>query len=516
MKRKSKILLAAVLIYAALLILLTMAEQAAPGATIHGLPDALWFSLVTMTTVGYGDMAPVTTVGRVIGAIFALCSIGLLSVLIGIALNLLGGRWIPMLRLRLGKKNPWYVFDEENRDTAAFAEKLRQEERGGLLVFPKSGEKLLSGPDVVHLDLGPKQLLHLRGTTDGLSVFCMSGEPWRNLEQGIQTAGLHIPTYVMAEAGTGGLPPELHLFSRSEALSRCYWSRFPVTPEEKRILIIGCGTAGSAILERALLTNIFEPERKLEYHVFGDSAPFVPLHPAIVEALSGRNPEEDSLTFHEENWTEARALIETADRILFCSDEDTENLRASETLRRWFVTDAKIHLRLSEPVSGAVSFGERAEILTPEFVMRDEINRQAMLLNSIYNRGSDRPTAWRDLSHFLQQSNIAAADHLVIKARLLLPEENVTDLTKEICRRAYERYLQREEDRDLFQRIEHRRWMRFYQMYNWQQDPVRDDRHRRHPMLLPYAELSDSEQRKDAYAWELLGQLYENTSDGEV
>ena len=60
---------------------------------------------------------------------------------------------------------------------------------------------------------------------------------------------------------------------------------------------------------------------------------------------------------------------------------------------------------------------------------------------------------------------------------------------------------------DLLQEIEHRRWMRFYELYNWQYDPVRDNRLRRHPMMLPYDRLSPEEQKKDAYAWEILGRI---------
>ena len=44
-------------------------------------PDALWWSIVTMTTVGYGDISPETTGGRIVGFIVMLMGIGFLGLL---------------------------------------------------------------------------------------------------------------------------------------------------------------------------------------------------------------------------------------------------------------------------------------------------------------------------------------------------------------------------------------------------------------------------------------------------
>lgn len=41
--------------------------------------DALWWSFVTATTVGYGDLSPVTAAGRIIAAILMIVGIGLIS-----------------------------------------------------------------------------------------------------------------------------------------------------------------------------------------------------------------------------------------------------------------------------------------------------------------------------------------------------------------------------------------------------------------------------------------------------
>jgi voltage-gated potassium channel len=52
-------------------------------SNIHGPEDALWWSIVTITTVGYGDRFPTTTEGRIIGAILMVAGIGLFAVLSG-------------------------------------------------------------------------------------------------------------------------------------------------------------------------------------------------------------------------------------------------------------------------------------------------------------------------------------------------------------------------------------------------------------------------------------------------
>ncbi|MCC5953449.1 MAG: ion transporter [Acidimicrobiia bacterium] len=56
------------------------AEHDHPDAEIHSLADALWWALVTTTTVGYGDMVPVGDLGRAIAAILMLVGISLLAV----------------------------------------------------------------------------------------------------------------------------------------------------------------------------------------------------------------------------------------------------------------------------------------------------------------------------------------------------------------------------------------------------------------------------------------------------
>lgn len=63
------------------------AEAPDPNANIVTAGDALWWGLVTITTVGYGDQYPVTELGRIIGVFLLFAGIGLFSVLTGFIAN---------------------------------------------------------------------------------------------------------------------------------------------------------------------------------------------------------------------------------------------------------------------------------------------------------------------------------------------------------------------------------------------------------------------------------------------
>ncbi len=70
-------------IYFALVSLLIYVEKDSEQSAITNYPNAIWYSLVTLTTVGYGDLFPATVYGRWIGFIFILTSVGIFGLLIG-------------------------------------------------------------------------------------------------------------------------------------------------------------------------------------------------------------------------------------------------------------------------------------------------------------------------------------------------------------------------------------------------------------------------------------------------
>jgi voltage-gated potassium channel len=56
------------------------AERSAPGSSIKTIGDAMWWAVVTVTTVGYGDEVPITPQGRLIATALMFCGIALLGI----------------------------------------------------------------------------------------------------------------------------------------------------------------------------------------------------------------------------------------------------------------------------------------------------------------------------------------------------------------------------------------------------------------------------------------------------
>ena len=63
------------------------AERTDPNANITTAEDAVWYLIVTMSTVGYGDQYPVTSVGRLMGSLIIVVGVGVFGTLTGFLAN---------------------------------------------------------------------------------------------------------------------------------------------------------------------------------------------------------------------------------------------------------------------------------------------------------------------------------------------------------------------------------------------------------------------------------------------
>ena len=88
LRNERKPLVAALLMLGVVLILVSslmfVFEQSAQPEAFGSIPAALWWGIVTLTTVGYGDVAPVTVGGKIFGALVTVMGVGIVAVPAGI------------------------------------------------------------------------------------------------------------------------------------------------------------------------------------------------------------------------------------------------------------------------------------------------------------------------------------------------------------------------------------------------------------------------------------------------
>lgn len=496
-------------LYLLALALLTAVESASPEASITSLWDALWYSVVTISTVGYGDMYPVTVPGKLLGVVFVLLSVGLLTFVINALVGILTGRMLPGLQLRLLAKRPWYLFSQDDPCSRALARDLAANAPEAVFLFPRGsspelpeGARLLCYPDTV-------EQVAARKTGDCTLFYTGEGD----YAAALAACDLGHPVWCMTEGAPEPLPRNLHLFDAWDCTARQYWNSTPLARDQRRLAVLGDGPMARALVRRGLLTNVL-PGEPVEWNLFGDWAGFLACHRQLTSTMTvnGAGAEGDSLTVRAADWRTCPELLESAHRILVCPDSPEQARQMLADLSLWFSTGARIHVLGEYPAGPYPVWGSPEQIYTAELVMGTRLTAAARAMHGIYRDSAPDAPAWEQLSDFLRSSNVAAADHLPVKLRLLLVRDDITEPTPELCAQAHARFAALPPElREYCRELEHRRWMRFHGLYGWRCAPVRDNAARCHPLMVPYRELSPAEQAKDDYAWDLLAQLAHRT-----
>lgn len=514
MKKKLGLGTAIVLVvYVLLLAALTVVESAHGVSGIRSFADALWYSLVTITTVGYGDLYPVSPVGRVIGVFFMLLSVGFLAFIISTVYSLVTGRFWPGLLMSLKRRKPWFLFSKMNAASLSLAKNLAKVCPDSLQIFcnmPADADRRESLRNCIFLSGDTAEVLHHSGTQSGpRSVFLIAEGELQNCDDAYVLQEFKLDLYCQGTETRA--MPDVSFFNPCDSCARLFWQMHPLSRKENCVLLVGNGKYAYAMLNNAIVTNCRTPLYTAEYHLFGDWSPYLHAHYCLqqVLAVNCESAGKDALFFHESEWNADAELIEHADRIIFCFDDEDENVRCAQLLERCYGYNASVYVRTSHWAVPGVRFGETESLYTPELVMKRQLDHMAMQMHERYCRNTDKPMpTWDELDVFMRESNRAAADHIPTKIRLML------DMDEEIqpgdCKKAAEAFHHANGAlREICRHNEHDRWMRFYSLHNWQFAPERNDVARRHPCMLPYEQLSEQERAKDDYAWQLLAECAE-------
>lgn len=70
-------------------------EASNPDSQINNMLDSVWWTVATVTTVGYGDVVPVSDAGRLVGIVYMLGGITILGMFLAqIRSSILGKNWL--------------------------------------------------------------------------------------------------------------------------------------------------------------------------------------------------------------------------------------------------------------------------------------------------------------------------------------------------------------------------------------------------------------------------------------
>ena len=82
-QKESEALLAAIVVLLMMLVIsaggIYLLENELQPETFGSMPNSMWWAIVTLTTVGYGDVVPITTMGKMFGGLIGLIGIGMIA-----------------------------------------------------------------------------------------------------------------------------------------------------------------------------------------------------------------------------------------------------------------------------------------------------------------------------------------------------------------------------------------------------------------------------------------------------
>ena len=107
--------------------LMYIAEHESQPEKFSSIPETMWWGLITLTTVGYGDVSPVTPLGKIIGAFTAIMGVCTVALLTGIVASAFANQRAQKAAILEAEINQALSDGVISDDEAQKIEKLRKE-----------------------------------------------------------------------------------------------------------------------------------------------------------------------------------------------------------------------------------------------------------------------------------------------------------------------------------------------------------------------------------------------------
>lgn len=336
-----------------------------------------------------------------------------------------------------------------------------------------------------------------------------------------------------------GNSSRLHLFCPEELAARMFWKEYcpyqlsKQAGHKMKIVMIGFGKLGKELLESGLQYNIFHPDQKIEYHVFGDEEDFLEVHWQLAQIA-------DPVFFHDEPWRDSMDMLNEAQMLIVAEQDRQLDLLGKLALA---LPNKRIHV-LAAVMTGAemlangkefVCFDWKEETLTMDCIVNDHLHYLAMRLNLQYDING-KIGAMLDQSKQLKEELECISAGQAPKKEIRKLRRKLRATEKELCylqnyamaedaglveawnsetMTDFSRYSsisaanfydvcvavleggEPQERLEFLAELEHIRWCRYHYLRNWVYGPKRDKPRHIHHCLVPYDELPEEEKKKD-------------------
>ena len=297
--------------------------------------------------------------------------------------------------------------------------------------------------------------------------------------------------------------PRVKFYSAEETAARLFWKKHCLYARSVErghrlsVVLLGFGRLGEELLYWGLQENLFSPDQRIEYHVFGDCDEFLSTHPGVAEL-------QDVVVPHDEPWYHALDTLRCSDLIVILDQEHQIELPQRlllipELPQIVCFASLDAQLDLFGPSAQLEWFVWQTEANRIENIMEGRLLRAAKAINLHYahlysgveENEENLELEWEKLDAFLRYSNISSADYHEVRLKMLEQMGVPADynaLPPDVL--------------ELLAELEHNRWCSYHYLNNWRwgepADGKRKDTVRRiHRDLIWYRDLPESEKEKD-------------------